>query len=362
MKNISEYTILAVDDTRTNLDILVNTLGEYYDLSVAMSGEMALRLAMENKPDLILLDIMMPGMDGFEVLRRLKQEPETRDIPVIFLSAMSEIASKAKGFALGAVDYIIKPFHIDEVCARVNTHLQLRHVQASLQQFNDKLQVLVAKQVDELNQSQLAMIFALAKLSHTRDDNTGMHLERVQHLCRILSLALASEPDFSEIITPRFVTAIFHASPLHDVGKVGIEDAILLKPGGLTPEEFEMMKTHTTIGATTLESVHKLYPNNEFVEMGIEIAKHHHEKWNGTGYPDGLKEEEIPLSARIMALVDVYEALRSRRPYKEPFSHEKAAQIITAGEGTSFDPRIIKAFLTIQQEFDKLSSRMNDFI
>lgn len=360
MKHISEYTILAVDDTKLNLDILVSALGDAYDISVAMNGEMALRLAAEGKPDLILLDIMMPGMDGFEVLKRLKEQPETREIPVIFLSAISDIPSKSKGFSLGAVDYIIKPFHVDEVIARVNTHLQLRHAQSSLQLFNDKLQSLVARQVDEINQSQLAMIFALAKLSHTRDDNTGMHLERVQHLCQVLAKALAHEPDFARIITPKFITAIFHASPLHDVGKVGIEDSILLKPGRLTPQEQEIMKTHTTIGATTLESVHKLYPNNEFVEMGIEIAKYHHEKWNGSGYPDGLKEEEIPLSARIMSVVDVYEALRSKRPYKEPFSHEKTIEIIFADEGISFDPRILKTFSRMHGDFERVYARLND--
>jgi putative two-component system response regulator len=209
----------------------------------------------------------------------------------------------------------------------------------------------VAQQVEEINKSQLAMIFALAKLSHTRDDDTGLHLERVQHLCRMLAGALVETPAFAYAITPDFITTIFHASPLHDLGKVGISDAVLLKPGRLTDAEFEIMKTHTTLGAATLESVHREYPNNDFVTMGIEIAKHHHEKWDGSGYPAGLSGEAIPLSARIMALVDVYDALRSRRPYKKPFSHEKSTAIIVELDGSHFDPRVVEMFVRIEDQF-----------
>jgi putative two-component system response regulator len=360
MKTLSECTILAVDDVKMNLDLLVSALGDRYDLSVATNGAAALKLASEAHPDLILLDIMMPGMDGFEVLQQLKENPDTRDIPVIFLSALSEVEKKAKGFDMGAVDYIIKPFQMEEVYARISTHLKLRNAQESLRAFNSRLQELVAKQVEEINQSQLAMIFALAKLSHTRDDNTGLHLERVQYLCRILSSALSNKPEFNQTITPKFITTIYHASPLHDVGKVGIEDAILLKPGPLTPQEFEIMKTHTTLGATTLESVHKQYPNNEFVEMGIDIAKYHHERWDGGGYPEGLAGASIPLSARIMALVDVYEALRARRPYKEPFSHEKSRGIIIEGGGKAFDPKLTEVFAGIDKEFDAIYSELED--
>jgi putative two-component system response regulator len=213
MNNLPACAILAVDDTKYNLDLLVDALGDQYDLSVAMSGTIALQLAAETPPDLILLDIMMPGMDGFEVLRRLKANAITREIPVIFLTALSEIGEKAKGFELGAVDYITKPFQIEEVFARVNTHLKLRQAQDSLQQFNDRLQEMVAKQVEEIAQSQQAMIFALAKLSHTRDDDTGLHLERVQHLCRILSMELAENSLLSAEVTPGFIDAIYHANP-----------------------------------------------------------------------------------------------------------------------------------------------------
>ena len=360
MRDLAQCAILAVDDTKYNLDLLVNTVGEHYDLSVAMDGPSALRLIEAAPPDLILLDIMMPGMDGFQVMAKLQEDPRTRDIPVIFLSALSEIGSKAKGFAMGAVDYITKPFQIEEVFARVNTHLKLRLSQERLQLFNSQLQDLVAHQVEEISHSQQAMIFALAKLSHTRDDDTGLHLERVQHLCKILATRLADESGTDEHLTTDFIAAIYHASPLHDVGKVGIADAILLKPGKLTAEEFDVMKTHTTIGAATLESVHKLYPNNSFIAMGIDIARCHHERWDGSGYPQGLANTAIPISARIMALVDVYDALRARRPYKEPFSHEKAKTLIVQGAGSHFDPAIVQAFLTVDRQFETVTLNMAD--
>jgi putative two-component system response regulator len=360
MKDLCQCAILAVDDTKMNLDILVGSLGDHYDLSVATNGVDALKLVEESPPDLILLDIMMPGMSGFDVLHRLQQRDKTKGIPVIFLSALSEIGDKAKGFEMGAVDYITKPFQIEEVMARINTHLKLRLAQEKLRKLNSQLQDLVAQQVEEISRSQQTVIFALAKLSHTRDDDTGLHLERVQHLSKILSSALAANPAFSREITASFITAIYHASPLHDIGKVGIIDSILLKPTRLTDSEFAIMKTHTTIGASTLESVHKLYPNNQFIAMGIDIAKHHHERWDGSGYPDGLSKEAIPLSARIMALVDVYDALRARRPYKEPFIHERAVEIISAGSGKQFDPAAVKAFLNVQEKFDAIMRQLSE--
>ena len=360
MNHLSTSTILAVDDTKSNLDLLVDALGDRYEISVTMNGGAALELVRTMPPDLILLDIMMPGMDGFEVLRRLQENLATRDIPVILLTALADIDSKARGFALGAVDYITKPFQIEEVVARVETHLKLRHAQNSLKQFNAQLQEMVDKQVEEIARSQQAMIFALAKLSHTRDDDTGLHLERVQHTCKLLATALSTNPEFSAVITPRFIDTIYHASPLHDVGKVGIADSILLKPGKLNVEEFAIMKTHTVIGFMTLESVHQQYPNNAFIEMGIEIARHHHERWDGKGYPDGLAGEAIPLSARLMALVDVYDALRARRPYKEPFSHERAVTIIGEEGGRMFDPRIVAAFISVQDQCDGVCRRFAD--
>lgn len=353
-------TVLVVDDVRLNLDILVNTLGSRYDLLVAMNGASALRLARQNTPDLILLDVMMPGIDGFTVLRELQADPEMKTIPVIMLTALSETADKTRGFQLGAVDFITKPFQIEEVSARVTTHIKLRKAQQELRRFNESLQDLVARQVEEITQAQQAAIFALAKLSHTRDDDTGLHLERVRTFCRILAETLAATPGRFATISPAFIEAIYHASPLHDVGKVGIVDSILLKPGRLTEAEFAIMKEHTLIGARTLESVLKRYPGNILIEMGIDIARHHHEKWNGKGYPDGLAGEDIPLSARIMAVADIYDALRSRRPYKEPFPHDRAVEIIRGESGVTLEPAIVEVFDTIHPRFETIFAELDD--
>ncbi len=358
---MSSKQIMIIDDTPINLQVLsALLLKKGYSVSAFPRGKMALSAAEQSTPDLVLLDINMPEMNGFEVCEAFKSKEELKHIPIVFISALDDTENKVRALSGGGVDYITKPFQMDEVYARVNTHLQLKEAQTILRQFNEKLKVRVAEQVEEINKAQLSMIFALAKLSHTRDDDTGLHLERVQILCKVLSKALAKTSAFADTITPDFITAIYHASPLHDLGKVGIQDAILLKPGKLTDEEFEIMKTHTTIGADTLESVHKQYPKNTFVKMGIDIAKYHHEKWDGTGYPMELKETDIPISARIMGIVDVYEALRARRPYKEPFPHEKCVAIIAELSGKSFDPQITEVFLQTQHEFDEIYNTMVD--
>ena len=353
--------IMLVDDTPENLQILSAMLQRKgYVVSAFPRGKMALAAAERKLPDLVLLDINMPEMNGYEVCESFKSKPRLRDIPIVFISALSDTDDKVRALKCGGVDYISKPFQMEEVYARVDTQLQLHNAQKVMRQFNEQLKAKVAQQVEEINNAQLAMLFALAKLSHTRDDDTGLHLERVQHLCKILAAALADLSPYNYTITPEFITTIYHTSPLHDLGKVGIVDAILLKPGRLTDDEFEIMKTHTTIGAETLESVHRQYPKNEFINMGIEIAKYHHEKWDGSGYPTGISGEDIPLSARIMALVDVYEALRARRPYKEPFSHEKSKAIILEGREKHFDPAIVECFLTIEADFESFYSSMVD--
>lgn len=352
---MSSPHIMIVDDTPENLHLLTNLLRkENYLVSAFPRGALALRAASQRPPDLILLDISMPGMDGYEVCARLKADSVLRGIPVIFISALDDTGDKTRAFQVGGVDYITKPFQVEEVYARVNTHLLLRQTQQRLQEANCCLEQRVADQLEEINCSQRAMIFALAKLSHMRDDDTGLHLERVQVLCRALATEMAGHAGFASIVTSHFVATLCQASPLHDVGKVGICDAILLKPGKLTVEEFDVMKTHTSLGAATLETVHANYPHNEFIKMGIDIAKYHHERWDGSGYPCGLKGEGIPLSARIMALVDVYEALRARRPYKEPFSHQKARQIILDNCGSHFDPVVVEAFCAIESQFESI--------
>jgi putative two-component system response regulator len=347
--------IMIVDDTPENLHLLSNLLRKAdYRVSAFPLGILALRAATQNQPDLILLDITMPGLDGYEVCAQLKADQTLRDIPVIFISALDDTIDKTKAFQAGGVDYITKPFQVEEVYARVNTHLLLRRSQQQLKTANVCLEQQVAEQLEEINRSQRAMIFALAKLSHMRDDDTGLHLERVQDLCRVLAEKLVADSVYAQQITADFIETIYQASPLHDVGKVGINDKIMLKPGKLTAEEFEIMKTHASLGAATLEFVYAKYPHNNFVCMGIDIAKYHHERWDGKGYPCGLAGKDIPLSARIMALVDVYEALRAKRPYKEPFSHQKAKQIIMDGSGANFDPQIVQAFCAVDSEFDKI--------
>lgn len=346
--------ILIVDDTVANLQLLAGMLKEQgYRPRLAKSGAAALRAAESEPPDLILLDIMMPEMDGYEVCRHLKADDTLKGIPVIFLSALGETEDKVRAFAAGAADYVGKPFQFDEVRARVETHLRLRRLQVQIERHNRELQALVQEQVKEIAESQMATIFALAKLAESRDDATGRHLEHVQTLCGLLASEMRGAGTSAEEIDDVFVENIVRASPLHDIGKVGIHDAILLKPGRLTPEEFEVMMTHTVLGAATLEAVLKEYPHNDFVRMGIRIARSHHERWDGSGYPDALSGEDIPLSARIMTVVDVYDALRSPRVYKDPIGHARSCEIIIEGTGSQFDPSIVEAFRALEREFER---------
>jgi len=345
--------ILIVDDTPANLRLLSGMLEEHgYGVRPVPNGPLALRAAASQTPDLILLDINMPEMDGYEVCEKLKNDPVLQRAPVIFISALDDTVDKVKAFGVGGVDYITKPFQIEEVLARVSTHLTIRRLQHELELHNATLEAKVAEQVKEISEAQLATIFALSKLAESRDDETGKHLERVQRYCRILATELSTMPAFAQTVTDAFIESIFNASPLHDIGKVAIPDAVLLKADRLTVEEFAVMKTHTTIGAATLEAVQAQYPSNALVAMGVEIARNHHEKWDGTGYPAGRSGLDIPLSARITAIADHYDALTSERCYKDAFSHERSIAIIADGEGTHFDPDIAPAFQRVAGQFD----------
>jgi putative two-component system response regulator len=346
----SAECIMIVDDSRSSLVLLEGMLHEQgYHVYPFSRGEQALKVAMESPPDLILLDIVMPGMDGFEVCEHLKQDANLRDVPVIFISSQNEIKSKVKAFSMGCVDYITRPFEFEEVRTRVKTHLRLRQMQIRLMNHNHELERLVEEKVKEITDSWIATILALAKLAESRDDDTGKHLERVQVLCRILAEDLALLPEYHETIDRNFIDNIYHASPLHDIGKVGIPDHVLLKPGKLDPDEFDLMKRHTIIGAQTLEAVHEKYQGNIFIDMGIAIARSHHERWDGKGYPDGLAGDNIPLCARIMAVADVYDALRSNRCYKQAMPHEKAVTIIREGRGVHFAPDVVDVFLSLER-------------
>ncbi|MGO9412567.1 MAG: two-component system response regulator [Spirochaetia bacterium] len=356
-------SILVVDDTAANLTLLSRMLGERgYRVRPVPSGRLALKAAASDPPDLILLDISMPEMDGFEVCRQLKEDPRLRDIPVIFISALTETEGKVKAFRRGGVDYVTKPFQIEEVEARVETHLRLRNAQAELARYNRYLEQLVEEKVKEISESQLATIFAMVKLAESRDDETGTHIWRVREYCLALANQLRDKADFAPVLTDPFVRDLYNAAPLHDIGKVGIPDSILLKPERHTPEEFEVMKTHTTIGARTLQGVGENYPRNSFITMGAQVAHSHHERWDGSGYPRGLAGDAIPLAAQIMSVADVYDALRTARRYKPAFDHAASVKIMTVGDGRTnpshFDPRILSVFAGMAAEFDSIYDRL----
>ena len=348
LNNADIPTVMLVDDTPENLKLLQGMLQFHgYRVLLFTRGRRALEAARRRPPDLILLDVTMPEMDGFEVCRRLKEEPQLREIPVLFISALSQTEDKVKAFAAGGVDYITKPFQFEEVQARVETHLKVRSLQKSLEEHNRHLEHLVQQKTQRIAESHLATIVTVAKLAESRDDVTGGHIERTRSYCRALAEILRPEDgDFAE--------TIFHAAALHDVGKIGIPDSILLKPGALTQDEFAVMKSHTTIGAGTIQAAIAAYNGNSLLNVGLDIVRSHHERWDGAGYPDGLRSEEIPLAARIMAVADVYDALRSTRPYKSAFSHAESVEIIRAGSATQFSPEIVEAFLRVEQDLARI--------
>lgn len=352
--------ILVVDDMAQNVRMLSEMLKRIgYEVATASSGQEAIEKAGVCQPRVILMDINMPGMDGYETCKALKNDPALHKIPVLFLSALSDAEDKVKAFNAGGVDYVTKPFEFKEVRARVKTHMELRRLHAELEMHSLHLEELVEEKIQEIISAQRGMIFALAKLSESRDDDTGMHMERVSNVCRIVAESLQRTNGHREPIDNKFVENIYHTSPLHDIGKVGIPDAILLKPGKLTTDEFEIMKTHTVIGAETLKNVQLKFPDNAFIAMGIDIAQSHHERWDGKGYPDGLAKEATPLSARIMAVADVYDALRSKRCYKDAFSHEKSRNIILEEKGSHFCPDVATAFEKAEEEIVSLYQQLH---
>lgn len=350
MFEVDGKKILIVDDYKENVDILVEALIDKYQVYAALNGSDALKLADKVEPDLILLDIMMPVMDGYETIRNLKGKDETKEIPVIFISALSEISNKKRGFDLGAVDYITKPFDMLEVEYRVKIHLTLREANKYLENQNHTLEEKVRERTKENENLRDAMIETLADLAETRDSETGNHIKRTQHYIRIVARSLYEMGLYKDIITDDYLELLFKTSPLHDVGKVGIRDEILLKPGKLTDEEFEEMKNHAYLGYKILHKSNVINANLEFINLAAEIAYSHHEKWDGSGYPRKLKGEEIPLSGRLMAIVDVYDALVSKRIYKEGMGHEEAKEIILKGKGIHFQPEVVEAFLNAENE------------
>jgi putative two-component system response regulator len=345
-------SIIVVDDSIENLEVISQILElEGYEVRPFKSGLEAFEAAVLEPPDLFILDILMPEIDGLELCKKIKETDKLAEIPVIFLSALGREEDIKAGFLAGGVDYATKPLKKEEIISRVKTHIKLHDTLKELTENRNNLQAMVEKKVKELLRSQYATIFSLSKLAEYRDDDTGTHLERVRHYCRTLAMALMEKrKDLDE----EFVETIFYSSPLHDIGKVAIPDNILLKPGRLTRDEFEIMKQHTIYGANALKEVLDFYPDNRFVRIGLEIARWHHERWDGTGYPDGLKGDEIPLSAQIMAVADVYDALRSKRPYKAPMDHTSTVKIILEAEGRQFSPEIVAAFRSIMTKFSRI--------
>lgn len=351
--DISNCKILIVDDTEENLDILVESLSEDYIIRVASSGKRALKIIDMELPDIILLDVMMPEMDGYELCRRLKTDERTADIPVIFITALSETSDEAKGLALGAVDYIVKPFNIQLVKARVRNHLQLRLHSTALEH-------LVRERTSELEITQDVTIKSMAILAEYRDNETGKHIQRTQKYTLLLAQYLKNHERFNHYLTRQAISLLEKSAPLHDIGKVGVQDEVLLKPGVFTEEEFEKMKMHTIFGGEIIERAQMELGEDSFLKMAREITTTHHEKWDGTGYPKGLCGDEIPISGRIVALADVYDALRSKRVYKPGLSHEKSMEIIVKGKGYHFDPDVVDAFISLNEQFYEISTQYAD--
>lgn len=357
----NRHTLLVVDDTPTNLSLLSNLLRDTYRIKVANNGVKALNLAFSAPPDLILLDIMMPEMDGYEVCRRLKNNENTRNVPVIFLTAKTEVEDEEHGFSVGAVDFIHKPISPPILLARVKTHLEIKSWRDFLQDQNAWLQKQVESRLSEINHLQDASIQVMVSLAEFRDENTGNHIRRTQEYVRRLAVELSKLEHYKELLTPNYIEQLAKSAPLHDVGKIAIPDGILLKPGKHTPEEMIIMRTHAQRGYEMLKQAgHQMGECGGFLTVAMEIAGGHHEKWDGSGYPKGLKGNNIPISARLMALADVYDALLDTRPYKKPMTMEQTISIILDGKGTHFDPEVVDAFLTLQDDFARIAKMWVD--
>ncbi|MEN9757485.1 MAG: hypothetical protein RL755_1672 [Pseudomonadota bacterium] len=360
---IPKSSILVVDDTPDNLILMSELLKDYYKIKVANSGVKALKIAQsDTPPDLILLDVMMPDLDGYEVCKQLKANLQTRHIPIIFLTAKSDVTDETKGLELGAIDYITKPINPAIVMARVKTHLDMKMMQDFLRNQNSFLEAEIEKRTREVAAIQDVTIHAMASLAETRDNETGNHIRRTQNYVRVLAQKIRHHPRFAHFLDDdKIIEILFKSAPLHDIGKVGIPDKILLKPGRFEPEEFEIMKTHPELGRSAiLHAEYELGLEVPFLKYAKEIAYAHQEKWDGSGYPLGLSGDDIPISARLMAIADVYDALISRRVYKEGMTHEKALQIIVEGKGSHFDPDMVDAFLELQDDFKAIAAKYAD--
>ena len=354
-------TVLLVDASPANLSLLGKLLHHSYTVKAINHGAQALKIAYEEQPDLILLDIMMPDMDGYDVCRQLKAATSTCHIPVIFLTSKTEVRNAEMGMALGAVDYITQPINPAILLSRVRAHMGDALNTKTLRVNNAHLEYEVGKRARQLAALQQTSILAMSALAEVRDVDTGNHLRRTQNYIRALGKQLQGHPRFSDFLSDEMIDIVFKCAPLHDIGKVGIPDRILLKPGRYEPQEFAIMKTHPQLGWDALNKAQDAAGEAiEFLEIAKQIVLSHHEKWNGSGYPQGLAGDDIPIPARLMALADVYDALISPRVYKAGMSHFEAMQIIMAGSGTHFDPDVVNAFLAVNPEFETIAIRFAD--
>lgn len=365
----SRPTILVIDDDLSNLLILEDVLSAHFNVHTESDGQAALEwLADGGQTNLILSDVVMPRMDGYALCRRLKTDERTRDIPLLFLSSLAGDHDEARGLMLGAEDFIHKPISPPVVLARVRNHLELARARAQLSERNAHLELMVLDRSRELLEqkqqvitAQEAIITAFCSLSEARDNETGYHILRTQHFVEILAQRLRHHPRFAMELDEESIALIVRSAPLHDIGKVGVPDAILLKPGALSEEEWGVMRQHTICGRDAIErSCRSLGVMACFLRYATEIAFCHHEKWDGSGYPQGLVGDAIPLSARLMALADVYDALITKRPYKPPISHERTVAIIKEGRGSHFDPDIVDAFIECTEDFRAIATSFHD--
>ena len=357
-----DATILIVDDEPVNLTVLTRLLRPSYQVLAANSGANALRIAgSAPRPELILLDVMMPGMDGYAVLAQLQANPETVNIPVVFVTALASPDDEERGLALGALDYITKPIQPLVALARVRTQLEAKRARDGLRDQNAWLEAEVARRMAENDQIQRVSIRALANLAEVRDPETGNHILRTQAYVAELAQLLRSDPRFSALLTDDYIDVLTRSAPLHDIGKVGIPDTILQKPGPLNEAEWAVMKTHSLLGS---EAIERAASDTEqpvaFLTLAKEIAHWHHERWDGSGYPDGLAGEAIPVSARIMAVADVFDALVTRRPYKAAMTVEQVRLNIAEGRGSHFDPAMVDAFMAHFDRFAAIAQRHQD--
>ncbi|MDR2562232.1 MAG: response regulator [Holophagales bacterium] len=359
--------VMLVDDNTTNLSMGKSALSDTYDVLTVNSGEKALQLLEKVVPDLILLDIEMPVLDGFETIKQIKGDEQLANIPVIFLTAMDGAGSELAGLSLGAVDYIHKPFSIPLLQKRIELHLMLQEQRGRLAdqntrllEFNQNLQSLVNAKTEKIVRLQDIFIETFAEMVESRDDTTGGHIVRTQLYVRALAEKMVKERIYINAIEEKDIEPIVRSAQLHDVGKIAIPDSILKKPGRLTDHEFEQMKRHTIIGMETISRIASKAEESDFgfLKHAQIMAHSHHERWDGKGYPLGLSGEDIPIQGRLMAIADVYDALVTARPYKAAFEHEMAVGIIIAGKGTQFDPLLGELFETLSVEFNEIAKRV----